>query len=204
MKTGYRLFLRGSVLILLLASLSTNFAVAQTTQDATNTDNSANMPGVKMGDVAGLIERTSSGDAVQFVSASARSQVNMAAQNLNAQLSQGELSASLSAGAVQPVDKRLAYILTTSNLQSTSEAVQEMAHQFIEQGLPVELAQELVESVSGLTAGGEVEAGRFIEAIQVYNDTVNEAPAAFLRAESQEFDALRTVLTSILEAAATK
>ena len=158
-----------------------------------------------MGDVADLIERTSSGEAVQFATASARSQVNMAAQNLNAQLSQGKLNASMSADeAVRPLDERLASILMTPKSQPTSEAVQGLARQLVEQGLPVGLAQGLVESISGLTTGGKVEAGQFVEAVRVYNNVVSEAPAIFLKADSQEFSAVRAVLTTILDAAAAK
>ena len=195
-------------MVALLTALMANLAAAQVTQSTTNppnTDSAANMPGAEMGDVADLIERTSGGEAVQFATASARSQVNMAAQNLNAQLSQGKLNASLSADeTVRPLDARLASILMTPKPQPTSEAVQGLARQLVEQGLPVGLAQGLVESIAGLTTGGKVEAGQFVEAVRVYNNVVSEAPATFLKADSQEFNAVRAVLTTILDAAAAK
>jgi len=193
-------------MVVLLTALMANLAAAQVTQSApSQSDNAANMTGAEMGDVADLIERTSSGEAVQFATASARSQVNMAAQNLNAQLSQGKLNASLSADeTVRPLDARLASILMTPKPQPTSEAVQGLARQLVEQGLPVGLAQGLVESISGLTTGGKVEAGQFVEAVRVYNNVVSEAPATFLKADSQEFNAVRAVLTTILDAAAAK
>ncbi len=161
------------------------------------------MVGGEMGTVADLVERTSGIDGVQFVNANVRAQVNTVAQNLNAQLKQGAF-ATTSTGeeAVQKGGQDLGEILSAPRQEGAPGAQQSLTRTLVEQGLSEQLAQKLVASVMGLTEGGTVEASRLVEAVTVFNDVVESASASFLRSDSAEFNAIRTVLTSILDAPA--
>lgn len=63
------------------------------------------------------------------------------------------------------------------------------------------IAQNLVSSLQGLTAGGKVDAGRLTAVVRAYNALINTSSAEYLSNPPEELRAIQSILSILLNAA---
>lgn len=97
------------------------------------------------------------------------------------------------------VQQNLALVVTgTGNVDAGVSRIQ---NALVNAGANPTLAQNLATSLSGLTAGGSVNAAQFAAVVEAYNALINASSFEFLREPPEELRAIRSVLAILLNAA---
>lgn len=182
-------------------------AVAQTPQAQAQSGNQSDITGVIIttSDVAGGFN-FSGGDRrklIAFASPGIQSSVNSAALSINQQLEQQSLAvvatdASQTAVSIT-VQQTLLIILT--NTTNVDARVTQFVNGLVNAGADVQLSRNLVLSMVGLTAKGNVEAAQCQSVIRSYNLFIEGSTVELLTNNPDELRAIRSVLAQLLNAA---
>lgn len=143
-----------------------------------------------------------------FASDEVQQRVNDVAASLNVKLAQGTLvrtafaSADPMAHSLSAVQHTLSCVLSPRAAEASDVCRQNTETALSAAGDHAAPAHRLVESLDGLTAGDVVTADRLMAAQEAFNAFVDEAPAEYLAAPPDEFTVIHTVLSTLVEAAA--
>jgi hypothetical protein len=165
-------------------------------------DRSGSGSDVSGSDVAGALSQASRLAGASFASPAVQQRVNTAARSIQQRLNRGQLltSTSTAAAAAAPAP-RLAQLLSTPN--GTPETTAYVSGELQAHGIAPDRADDLVDAVAGLMAGGSVEATALLQAASAFNAVVEEAPVDFLLSPPDSFIVIRDVLTVLLDASST-
>jgi hypothetical protein len=188
-------------------ALAISGAVCQTPQAQAQSGNQSDITGVIIttSDVAGGFN-FSGGDRrrlIAFASPGIQSSVNSAAISINQQLQQQSLAvvatdASQTAVSVT-VQQTLLIILT--NTTNVDARVTQFVNGLVNAGAEANVSRNLVLSMVGLTAKGNVEAAQCQRVIRSYNVFIENSTVELLTNNPDELRAIRSVLAQLLNAA---
>ena len=188
-------------------ALAISGAVCQTPQAQAQSGNQSDITGVIIttSDVAGGFN-FSGGDRrrlIAFASPGIQSSVNSAAISINQQLQQQSLAvvatdASQTAVSVT-VQQTLLIILT--NTTNVDARVTQFVNGLVNAGAEANVSRNLVLSMVGLTAKGNVEAAQCQRVIRSYNVFIENSTVDLLTNNPDELRAIRSVLAQLLNAA---
>ena len=188
-------------------ALAISGAVCQIPQAQAQSGNQSDITGVIIttSDVAGGFN-FSGGDRrrlIAFASPGIQSSVNSAAISINQQLQQQSLAvvatdASQTAVSVT-VQQTLLIILT--NTTNVDARVTQFVNGLVNAGAEANVSRNLVLSMVGLTAKGNVEAAQCQRVIRSYNVFIENSTVELLTNNPDELRAIRSVLAQLLNAA---
>ena len=130
--------------------------------------------------------------------------VDAAANSVNGQLAQGNLPvvATVSSSAIPAaVQQSLQCVLT--RIGDVEDCVTQIETALVNAGASPIISRNLLSSLLGLTAAGQVDPAKFRAVVQAYNALINTSSADFLGTPPEELRAIQAVLAVLLNAAYT-
>jgi hypothetical protein len=158
-----------------------------------NTDTGGSIP---QSDVSGSI----GSDLGAYPSDAAPVQLNAATSQFVQSLQAGVLGTTNGGESPVAVSKQVTSLIFTPSPTETEWATQQFADELIEHGIPEAEAEALTAALTGLFHDNTIRAAQIRAALEAFNAVVDVAPPSFLTQPPADFETVRTILTTLLDA----